>query len=110
MLRGRSFRRSYSWSPARAVWLLLAAVETLIGLRVLLVFLAADPASGFMQFILDITGPLVRPFAGIFANRAVAGGVLEIASLVAMLVYWLAAWLLIRLLVSLSAPRRRLMV
>jgi hypothetical protein len=80
-----------------SLWVLLAIaiVETALSFR-LGFFLADANRTGFVDFIYDITGPLVGPFQGIAAVRDVENaGMFEPATVIAMIVYLVAALLLI---------------
>ena len=90
---------------ALIIWLILGVVEALLILRVALKALAANPASGFVQFVYSASAPLVAPFRGIFPTPVSAGNVLELSSLVAIVVYALIAWGLVWLLAILD-PRQ----
>lgn len=57
----------------------------------------ANSGADFSRFIYAISTPLVAPFAGLFGNPQSSGGVLELHSIVALIVYALLAWLLTRL-------------
>lgn len=73
--------------------LLLGLIETLLAIRVVLMVLAANPGAGFSSFIYGLTAPLVAPFEGVFPNAAsTQGNVLDVAALLAMIVYALVAW------------------
>jgi YggT family protein len=83
----------------------LAAVETAIGFRLAFLLGNANASNGFVDFIYDVTDPLVEPFQGIIANEAVDGGIFEPASVIAMVVYLVGAALLIAaILVLTSGP------
>ena len=90
------------------VWLVTSILEVLIGIRVLLKLLGANPQAGFARFIYGITALFLAPFTALFSNPSAASAVLEISSLVAMLVYVLVAWGIVRIMwVSLEeAPQR----
>jgi hypothetical protein len=92
------------WLRAFGLWAMfgLAVVETLLGFR-LGFQLAGANETGFVDFIYDITGPMVEPFTGIGEIREVNGGILEPATIVAMLVYFAAGMLFIALLWALSS-------
>jgi len=87
------------------VWLALGVVEALLILRVALKALGANPAAGFVQFVYDISAPLIVPFRAIFPTLATARGVLELSALVAIVVYALIAWGIARLL-AIMDPRQ----
>lgn len=65
----------------------LGIVEIGLVLRFILLLLAANPSAGFSSWVYGFTFPLVAPFASVFPNLTVAGGVLETAALLAMVVY-----------------------
>jgi len=87
------------------VWLALGVVEALLILRVALKALGANPAAGFVQFVYDVSAPLIVPFRAIFPTLATARGVLELSALVAIVVYALIAWGIVRLFAILD-PRQ----
>ncbi len=53
---------------ARVIRFITAVIISLLALRFVLLLLGASQASGFVEFIVDITSPLVTPFEGIFGN------------------------------------------
>ena len=76
----------------QVLWLLLGMLETLIGMRVFLKLIAANPASGFANFIYNLSAPFLAPFFGLTQTPAANGVVLEIPSIIAMIVYALLFW------------------
>lgn len=80
------------------VWTVIGLIEALIGLRVLLRLIAANPDNPFVRFIYDFSGVFVSPFLGIVRDPSSGGAVLEINSLIAMLVYLLIGWAAVRLI------------
>lgn len=86
------------------IWLILGVLEALIGLRVLLKLLAANPDNPFASFIYRISRVFVWPFFGLVDEPASDGSVLEISSLIAMLVYLLVGWGLTRLVYLIMMP------
>jgi hypothetical protein len=83
---------------------LLIAIEGLLGMRFLLLAFGANPSSGFVGFIDDVSWPFVRPFANVFSSRSWSEGVVEVSTLVAMGVYFLI-FALLGMLVTALAPR-----
>ena len=83
---------------------LLLALETLLALRFTLVAFGANPESGFVDFILDVSRPFVAPFDDVFNNRTWDKGIIEVNTLLAMGVYFLG-YLLVMLLVNALVPR-----
>jgi hypothetical protein len=73
-------------------------LEGVIGLRVLLKLMEANPRNVFASAIYHFSALFLVPFNGLTTNPAVGGMVLEITSIVAMIVYSLIAWAIIRLI------------
>ena len=80
------------------LWLLFGFLEALIGLRVILKLIGANPAAFFAQMIYGITDVFLWPFAGITPDPGVGAFQLEISSIIAMIVYALVAWGLTKLI------------
>jgi hypothetical protein len=84
----------------------LTLIEGLLGMRFLLHAFGANPNSGFVGFIDDVSWLFARPFANVFSNRSWDQGVVEVSTLVAM-VFYLLLFALIGMLVTALAPRLR---
>jgi hypothetical protein len=82
----------------------LLALEGLLAMRFLLLAFGANQANGFVDFVLDLSWPFVRPFSDAFANRTWDEGIIEVSTLLAMGVYFLG-FVLISMLVSALLPR-----
>ncbi|MEX0748921.1 MAG: YggT family protein [Candidatus Saccharimonadales bacterium] len=83
----------------QVVYFLISLVQVVLLFRLILRLFGASPAAGFVEFIYDVTAPLVAPFFGIFrSDFDFAQGVLEIETLVAMLVYAVVGYLLLALI------------
>ena len=63
------------------VWLLFGILEALIGLRVLLKLIAANPNSPFAALVYNASSLFVWPFAGLTRTPAAEGMVLDIRPL-----------------------------
>ena len=85
-------QRLFSFKATQWIWLGLGIVETLIGLRVILKLIAANPESPFAAFIYNVSAIFLIPFEGLVGTPAAGGMVLELSSIIAMLVYALLAW------------------
>jgi hypothetical protein len=79
----------------KIAWLGAIVLEILIGFRIFLKAIAANPQSGFASFVYGVTDPFLAPFAGLTSTPSANGAVLEISSLIAMVVYALLFWLAI---------------
>jgi uncharacterized protein YggT (Ycf19 family) len=90
-------RRMAAHRIVQLVYWIFGLVEGLIVIRFLLKAFGANPSAGFAQFIYGITAPLVSPFYGLFGNPTAPGGVLELHSIIALIVYGLLAWLIAKL-------------
>jgi hypothetical protein len=82
----------------RFIWWLTGVAEGLIGLRVLLRMMAANPGNAFANFIYRLTDLFLWPFIGLTATPSSDGIVLDIPAVIAMVVYLLLAWVVIELL------------
>lgn len=79
-------------------------LEVIIGMRVLLKLLAADPDNAFATFIYRFSRMLVWPFFGLIEEPVADGSVLELSSIIAMLVYLLVAWGITKLIYLVMMP------
>jgi uncharacterized protein YggT (Ycf19 family) len=86
------------WRASRIVYTIGGIVEMLILIRLVLEVLAANPDAGFTSFIYTITDPLVAPFQGVFPTPQSHGNVLDLAAVLAIIVYALLTWSVARLL------------
>ena len=80
------------------IWLLFGGLEALIGMRVILLLIGANPANPFTAFVYQLSELFLWPFRNIVANPAFQNYVLEITSLIAMIVYALIGWAIVRLI------------
>ena len=79
------------------IYLGVSALEFLIGLRVVLRAVAANPNNAFAAFIYNFSELFVWPFNGLTITPGFEGFVLDVPAIVAMAVYAAAAWILIQL-------------
>jgi hypothetical protein len=80
------------------VWWFTGIVEGLIGLRVVLRMMAANPGNPFANFIYTVSNVFLWPFQTLVNNPGSEGVVLEVSSIIAMIVYLLLAWVFVELL------------
>jgi YggT family protein len=80
------------------IWLLFGALEALIGVRVILMLIGANPANPFAALVYQLSELFLWPFRNLIANPAFGNSVFEITSLIAMIVYPLIGWAIVRLI------------
>ena len=94
----QSEQRNFVVRLTQMVWLLFGILEALIGLRVILKLIAANPNSPFAALVYNASSLFVWPFSGLTRTPAAEGMVLDIPSIIAMFVYALVAWVIVRLI------------
>lgn len=80
------------------IWYILGFIEVMLGFRIALKALGANPFSGFVNLIYAISDPLALPFAGILRTSVSSGAVLEWSTIIAAIVYLIVAFGLANLL------------
>jgi uncharacterized protein YggT (Ycf19 family) len=90
--------REAIYKVTQFVWLLFGGLEALLGIRVILMLIGANPATPFTAFVYQLSELSLWPFRNIVANPAFGNSVLEITSLIAMIVYPLIGWAIVRLI------------
>ncbi len=78
---------------ARLVLFVFGVIIAFIVLRFILLLLAANQGSTFVDLVYGISGVFVAPFYGIFGNTPQFGAsVVDVSSIVAIVVYALIGW------------------
>lgn len=90
-------RRLFASRLVQIVWLMFGFLEAMIGLRVVLKLMAANPSNPFANLVYSFTDLFLWPFSGLTAAPSFNGIVLEIPAIIAIFVYALVGWLLARL-------------
>ena len=99
-------RRIYTVVRTRQiVYLILGVLETLLVIRFVLKLLAANPDAAFTSFIYALTEPFVTPFAGVFPTPQTQGTILDLAAVLAMIVYALLVWGIVSVIYTLGTRR-----
>ena len=80
------------------IWLMFGVIIGLIAIRVVLMLIAANPASGFASLVYGVTDIFLWPFMGLTVTPSVSGMTLDIPAIIGMLVYFLVGWLVVRLI------------
>ena len=94
----------YNFRAAAAVGFIVGAIDIVIAARFLGKLLGASAQSAFVNFIYQVSGPLVAPFTGIFGNSGTKTNTFETASLVGLVVYAVIGWGLVVLIRIVTAP------
>lgn len=92
----------------RIVSLLFGVLAVMIGLRILLLLIVANQSNAIVDFVYNVTEPLVAPFRGILSLDTVSPGgasVFDVAALVA-LIGWLLIYALIMAILRLGDRNR----
>ena len=95
--RGRERNRVLA-KVTQLITLLTIFLEALLGFRVMLRMIAANPANPFAAFIYNLSAPFVAPFVGLTVTPNYEGFVFEFMTVIGMLVYGLVSWGLIQLI------------
>jgi YggT family protein len=82
----------------QVLWLLFGFLEALIGIRIVLKLIGANPAAFFSVMIYGITDVFLWPFAGLTPNPGVGAYQLEVTSIIGVIVYALIGLGLTRLI------------
>lgn len=89
--------REAIYKVTQFIWLLFGCLEALIGIRVILMLIGANPANPFTALVYQLSELFLWPFRNIVANPGFQNYILEITSLIAMIVYALIGWAIVRL-------------
>ncbi len=80
----------------QVIWYIFGLLEILLGFRVFLKLIAANPGSYFAAFIYNLSYIFVAPFSGIVSISVMPqGSILEWTTILAMIVYAVLAIILI---------------
>lgn len=87
------------------IWLATGLVEAMIGLRIVLKLIAANPNTPFARFTYSFTDLFLWPFAGLTITPTAANGItLELSSFIALVVYAVATWAFVKILYLTLTP------
>jgi len=94
----------YNFRAVAVVGFIVGIVDIFIAARFLGKLLGASAQSAFVNFIYQVSSPMVAPFAGIFGDTGSKTNTFETASLVAIVVYAVIGWGLVVLIRIATAP------
>jgi hypothetical protein len=77
------------------ILLCIGVVDGLIGLRIILKLIGANPDNEFARLVYDGAGLFLGPFFGLVANPVAGGVVVELSSFIGMLFFALVGWLIV---------------
>lgn len=90
------------------VYILLALIQSILGLRFILKFFSANASNGFVDWVYETSQQVLEPFAGIFPAPQLEGGiVIEFSTLFAIFVYGLAGYLILALIEAVAPTGTR---
>jgi hypothetical protein len=95
----------YNFRAAAIVGFVVGAIDIIIAARFLGKLFGASAHSAFVNFIYQVSGPMVAPFTGIFGDSGSKTNTLETASLVALVAYAVLGWGLVVLIRIITAPK-----
>jgi uncharacterized protein YggT (Ycf19 family) len=96
---------THNYRAVQIIWFLISLITTLISVRFVLKLLGASTQSGFVTFIYGLTDGLVAPFRAVFPGASSQSSTVDVASLVAIVVYALVGWGLVSVVKLMTAPR-----
>jgi uncharacterized protein YggT (Ycf19 family) len=94
----------YNFRAAAFVGFIVGVVDVFIAARFLGKLFGASAQSAFVNFIYQVSAPMVSPFTGIFGDTGTKTNTFETASLVALVVYAVIGWGLVVLIRIVTAP------
>ncbi len=84
------------------IWYILAVIEVLLGFRMSLKALGADPTSGFTNAVYAISNLFALPFRNILPASVSGNSVIEWSTMIAGIVYLVIAYGIIHLILMLK--------
>jgi YGGT family protein len=87
------------------IYILFGALEALLIIRFALKALGANPEATFTSLIYGLTQVFVVPFQGVFPSPQTSANMIEVATLLAIIVYALIAWLIVSVIDALINRR-----
>ena len=95
----------YNFRAAAVVGFIVGVVDIIIAARFLGKLFGASTQSAFVNFIYQLSAPLVAPFQGIFGDGGSKTNSFETSDLVAIVAYAVIGWGLVMLIRIITAPR-----
>lgn len=89
-------RRALLYRVSQTIWLIVGALETLLGLRVFLRLIGANPQAGFARFTYALSELFVWPFNSLTVTPTYGNMALDINTMIAMIVYAIFALIVVQ--------------
>jgi hypothetical protein len=89
--------RRTAYRVSSFIWLLFGLLIGMIGLRVILKLIGANPGAPFAALVYQATELFLWPFYGLIGTPSVNNLVLDTPAIIAMLFYMLVGWAVARL-------------
>ncbi len=96
-------RRVFVARFTQFLWLIVSVIVILLAIRFVFVIINANAATGFVNFIYQVTEPLVMPFKNIVNTPG-----LDMGAIIGIFVYMIVGWLIITLFRLAFADTNRL--
>jgi uncharacterized protein YggT (Ycf19 family) len=96
---------THNYRAVQVIWFVTSVITTLISIRFVLKLLGASMQSGFVTLMYGLTDGLVAPFRAIFPAASGQSSTVDIASLVAIVIYALVGWGLVSLVKLITSPK-----
>lgn len=81
-----------SFKATHAVWVAFGLLEALIGFRIGMKLVGANPADPMVNFVYNATSLFVAPFVELATSPSAGMAVMELSSVIALVAYALLGW------------------
>ena len=82
----------FAFKTTHAVWVVFALLEALIGFRIGMKLVGANPADPLVNFVYNATSLFVAPFVELATSPSAGMAVMELSSVIALVAYALLGW------------------
>jgi hypothetical protein len=89
-------RRTLLYRVSQFIWLIAGMLETLLGLRVFLKLIGANPEAGFARMVYGLSELFVWPFNSLTITPVYGNMALDINTMIAMVIYAILALVVVQ--------------
>jgi hypothetical protein len=89
-------RRTLLYRVSQFIWLIAGMLETLLGLRVFLKLIGANPEAGFSRMVYGLSELFVWPFNSLTITPVYGNMALDINTMIAMVIYAILALIVVQ--------------